>query len=65
MRPRYSTEGKSSSQEIERYLERVEAVEAYRERVGWMLCGACGEMEAWNPEIQQFLLDCPRGKSSV
>ena len=49
----------------ERDQARVEAVFAYRERCTWMRCGACGEMEPWNPEIQQFLLDCPRGKSSV
>ena len=42
----------------ERDLARVEAIAAYRERVGWVRCGACGEMEAWNPETQEFIEDC-------
>lgn len=44
----------------ERNQARAEAVVAYRERVGWMRCGACGEMEAWDPRMRQFVGDCQR-----
>ena len=49
----------------ERDQARVEAILAYRERCTWKRCGACGGWEAWDPRTGQFLLDCPRGKSSV
>ena len=45
----------------ERDQARVEAVFAYRERCTWMRCGACGEMEAWDPQTGEFLRDCERG----
>ena len=49
----------------ERDQARVEAILAYRERCTWMRCGACGEMEPWNPQIWQFREDCPRTKGNV
>jgi len=42
----------------ERDQARVEAVLAYRERVTWKRCGACGEWEAWDPLISEFVWPC-------
>jgi len=49
----------------ERDQARVEAIAAYRERVTWMRCGTCGEMEPWDPQIGQFREDCPKRKGNV
>lgn len=44
----------------ERDQARVEAVAAYRERVTWKRCGACRQLEPWDPRTKKFLRDCPR-----